>query len=285
MNHKKTCFIVDSCTEIKNNEIKDVFCVPLTILENNNGQEVIYKDLEEINTYDIIQKIKAKKDLKTSQTSLGQMYEILEELTPKYERIFVIPISSGLSGSYNTWTIAQKEFEKNEIILLDAKDLGPGNKVVVELVLKMIKENKTNQEIIDAIEARKKRRLGTLVVTNLEQLKSGGRINKFKAVIAKTLKLNIIINFNGSLDFYDKDRSIDKAIDKCLLKLDQETNYKTKGIKHLFFYTTFLDEAKNTEIKAKIEAKLNTKPIQSLMPSIIAVHTGIDAFAIYLEAN
>ncbi|BAC44023.1 DegV family protein [Malacoplasma penetrans] len=281
----KTCIIVDSCSGIKNNEIKDVYSIPLSIIENNDGNEIIYKDLEELNTLDVIKKINDKKDLKTSQTSIGQMIEILEELTPKYDRIFILPISSGLSGSYSTWNMAKEEFDKKDIIIIDGKDMGPGNKIIVDMILEMASKNKSSDEIINAINVKKQNTLGTLVVTDLEQLKKGGRINVIKAAIAKALKLNIIITFDGSLEFYDKDRSLEKAIDKCLKKIDQETSYLTKGIKHAYFYTTFLDENKNKEIKKIIDQKLNTNTEEYLIPSVISVHTGVNAFAIYIESK
>lgn len=281
----KTCIIVDSCSEIKNNQIPDIYSVPLSIIENDDGIEKVYKDLEEITILDVMKKISDKKDLKTSQTSLGQMLDIFEQLTPKYERIFVVPISSGLSGSFGSWNIAKQEFNNNEIIIIDSKDLGPGNRIVVDLIRKMIAENKSTKEIIDAINERKNKRFGTLVVTDLEQLKRGGRISAVKAFVAKTLKFNIIINFDGALDFFDKDRSLDKAIDKCLYELNKKTNYLKNGIKYAYFYTSFSDQSKNDEIIKMIESKLNSKLQQFYIPSIIAVHTGLNTFAIYLEAN
>lgn len=281
----KSCIIVDSCSGIKNNEIKDVYMIPLTIIESNDGQEKTYMDLEEIDTVEVIKKIIEKKDLKTSQSSLGQMIEILDELTQKYERIFVVSISSGLSGSFNTWNIAKDEYKNNEIIVLDAKDMGVGIRTIVKNILEMTDQNKTTKEIIDYVEDRKKRRLGTLVVTDIEQLKKGGRISAAKAWIVDKLKLNIIIIFDGSLTFFDKSKSLEKTIEKCLEKINEMTQYKTKGIKNAFFYTTFLDDESNKKIKHIIDEKLGAITEQHYFPSAIAVHTGPKAFAIYIEAN
>lgn len=281
----KTCIIVDSCSEIKNNEILDVYSVPLSIIENDEGSEKVYKDFEEISITDVLEKISQKKDLKTSQTSLGQMIDIFEELTPKYKRIFVVPISSGLSGSFSSWNIAKQEFSDNEIVIIDSKDLGPGNRIVVDLIREMVASNKSTNEIVKAIDERKNKRFGTLVVTDLDQLKRGGRISTVKAFVAKTLKLNIIINFDGALDFYDKDRSLEKAINKCLEQINKKTNYLKNGIKHAYFYTSFMDESRNKEIKPIIEEKLKVNLKQFYIPSIIAVHTGLNTFAIYIESN
>lgn len=285
MESMKSCIIVDSSSGIKNNEIKDVYMIPLTIVENDNNSEKSYLDLEEINTKQVVEKIVDNKDLKTSQSSLGQMIEILDDLTKKYKRIFIIALSSGLSGSHNTWNIAKEEYADFEINVVDAKDLGVGIKTIVNHISKLLKENKATEEILDYIEKRKGRRFGTLVVTDITQLKKGGRISATKAWIVDKLKLNIIITFDGSLDFYDKSRSLEKAIDKCLEKLDEVTEFKSKGIKHGFFYTTYLDEKENEVIKKIIDEKLQFKTIQEWFPAAIAVHTGPNAFAIYLESN
>ncbi|MDE6429440.1 MAG: DegV family protein, partial [Malacoplasma sp.] len=61
--------------------------------------------------------------------------------------------------------------------------------------------------------------------------------------------------------------------------------YLSKGIKNAFFYTSFLDENKNAEIKKIVDEKLKIKTEQSYIPSVITVHTGPNAFAIYIETN
>lgn len=285
MKNIKSCIIVDSSSGIKNNQIENVFMIPLTIVESDASGEKSYLDLEEINTKQVVEKIINNKDLKTSQSSLGQMLEILEKVTQTYQRIFVVSLSSGLSGSYNTWNIARDEYATHDINILDAKDLGVGIQTIVNKILEMIKANKSTDEIIEYVEKRKARRYGTLVVTDISQLKKGGRINATKAWIVDKLKLNIIITFDGALDFYDKSKSLDKTIDKCIERLDEKTQFKTKGIKHAFFFTTFLDDESNNEIKKIVDQKLGQETKLEFFPSAIAVHTGAKAFAIYIEAN
>lgn len=285
MKKQKTCVIVDSSSCIKDNQIENVYSVPLSIIETNNGNETVYKDLIDINTTEVVKKILEDKNLKTSQSTLGEMIEILEKLTASYDRIFVISISSGISGSYNTWNMAREEFADKDIIVLDAKDLGYGNEIVVKEIFKLVEQNKTNEEIIDYVEDRKKRRYAALVVTDISQLKKGGRIGAAKAWIVDKLKLNIIITFDGSLDFYDKSKDFNKTIDKCIEKIDSETGFKTKGIKNACIYTTFLENDKNLEIKSIVDKKIGFKTELKEMPSAIAVHTGAKAFAIYIEAN
>lgn len=285
MKTKKTCIIVDSSACIRQKEIRDVYMVPLSIIETSDNNEKVYKELIDIDSKMVIKKIIQGKDLKTSQSSLGEMIEILEELTQTYDRIFVLSISSGISGSYNTWNMAREEFKDKEIIVLDGKDLGYGNQVIVETILEMIAENKTTEEIVEYVEQRKSKRLATLIVTDISQLKKGGRISTTKAWIVDKLKLNIIITFDGALDFFDKAKSIDKAIEKSLEKINQEINYKKNGIKQAFFYSTFVDDAKTKEIQAMVDSKLGFRTYLRPIPSTIAVHIGANAFTIYIESN
>lgn len=285
MNDIRNCIIVDSSSSIINNQIKDVYMTPLTIIEITNDKENIYEDIIQINSSQVIEKIQNNIELKTSQTSLGQMIEIMNKLKDKYDRFYIIPISSDLSGSYNTWKIAIEEYKDKEIHLIDCKDIGIGIKSIVEYLVESFGQNRTPEEILKFIEQRKKRRYATLVITDVTQLKKGGRISSLKSWVINKFKLNIIITFNGALDFYDKAKSLDKTIEICLQKINEETNFKDKGIKKAYFYTTFLDEKENNKIKSEIDKKLNFVSNQEFLPSSISVHTGPNAFAIYIEAN
>lgn len=285
MKNQETCIIVDSCSTINNNQIDDVYMVPLSIIEKTANSEIIHKDLVDISVKEVIEKVAQDVDLTTSQTSLGDMLEILDKLTPKYHRIFVVPISRGLSGSFNTWNIAKQEFPKNEIVVLDACDVGTGHRDVVLDVKELVDKGATTEEIVNYVEDHKKRRLGVLIVTDLKQLIKGGRVGKVKGFIASALKLNIMIKFDGALAPCGKHRDVDKAIDETLEIIDKANNFKTKGLKRAYFYTTFLDENANKELKAKVDQKLGVTTEQYYIPGVISVHTGAKTFAVYLEAK
>lgn len=102
MSNVKTCIIVDSSSLTEDNELKDIYMVPLSIIQTDNGQETVYKDVRELSSHDVVKKLYENKNLKTSQTTYGEMSELLEELVKKYQRIYVLPLSAGLSGCYNT---------------------------------------------------------------------------------------------------------------------------------------------------------------------------------------
>ncbi len=286
-NNNKACIIVDSSSGIKNGEIKNVYMTPLHIIKNENGVETQYKDLMEITTEEVVKIQQSKKaSFKSSQSSLGEMITLLEELTPKYQTIYVWPISKGLSSSYNTWNMAKEEFQNNNIIVIDSGHINISIKNHVTQMAKMIEENKTQEEILKYVKDNENNWAGVLVVNDLTELKNGGRISSFKAFFAKTLKLNILISYDGKLEFLDKEKDIDKAVDKVINYINEKTNFKKNGIKDSYIYTTYVDDEKNNQLMKMLSEKINY-PIKKwhYFPAVIALHTGGGTFALFIESN
>ncbi|MEG1150761.1 MAG: DegV family protein [Malacoplasma sp.] len=286
MDFKNTCIIVDSSSGIKNNEIKNVFMEPLEIIETtSDNKEIFYKDNIDIDSKMIIEKIKHNIDLKTSQTPIGIKTELIERLLKTYTTIFVIPISSGISGAFQSWQMVRNEIGNKNVHILDVEDICVGTQNIVSDILDMISKNKTVNDVLEYVENRKKRRFGVLIVNDISQLKKGGRISGFKAMIVKALKMNLLINFDGKLTYFDKEISETKAIDKAYEKINNEIDFKSKGIKRIFMYTTYLDESINKTLADKISQKIGMPIKYYVFPPSIAIHTGFGTFALFVESN
>lgn len=286
MDLNKTCIIVDSSSGIKNNEIKNVFMEPLEIIEIGSGKnEIFYKDNINIDSKMILEKLNMNIDLKTSQTPIGIKMELIENLLKKYSTIFVIPISSGISGAYQSWLMVKNDIGNQNVNILNVEDICVGTRYVVEDILSMISQNATVDEIYDYVEKRKKRRFGVLIVNDISQLKKGGRISGFKAMIVKVLKMNLLINFDGKLTFFDKEISEIKSIQKAYKKINDEIDFESKGIKRIFMYTTYLDDTKNKELANKISSITGCDIKYFIFPPSIAIHTGFGTFALFIESN
>ncbi|MEG2974171.1 MAG: DegV family protein [Malacoplasma sp.] len=233
----------------------------------------------------IIEKIKHNIDLKTSQTPIGIKTELIERLLKTYTTIFVIPISSGISGAFQSWQMVRNEIGNKNVHILDVEDICVGTQNIVSDILDMISKNKTVDDVLEYVENRKKRRFGVLIVNDISQLKKGGRISGFKAMIVKALKMNLLINFDGKLTYFDKEISETKAIDKAYEKINDEIDFKTKGIKRIFMYTTYLDESINKTLADKISQKIGMPIKYYVFPPSIAIHTGFGTFALFVESN
>lgn len=143
----------------------------------------------------------------------------------------------------------------------------------------------SSQELETCVTEMSKRIVGGVIVSDLSQLIAGGRIKRFKATIAKMLKLKLIIRWNGELEFMDKTPSLNVAIDKLLDIIDNVNQYRSKGIEKISILTDFKEESQVNELKSIIEEKTNKSIDISYLPGCIYAHVGPKNFAILIEAK
>src|SRR5699024_9384490 len=103
----KTAFVTDSGTgkTVAQLEESGIFSIPLQVSYDNTN----YQDLEELSLERIYELMKEGVVLSTSLPSLGKIEVLFEQLKRQgYERIFAVPICSGLSGTLNAMEMCAK---------------------------------------------------------------------------------------------------------------------------------------------------------------------------------
>ena len=103
----KTAFVTDSGTgkTVAQLEESGIFSIPLQVSYDNTN----YQDLEELSLQSIYELMKEGVMLSTSLPSLGKIEALFEQLKRQgYERIFAVPICSGLSGTLNAMEMCAK---------------------------------------------------------------------------------------------------------------------------------------------------------------------------------
>jgi fatty acid-binding protein DegV len=113
----KNCFVFDSCVDFANKAFDNVYVMPLSVIENVNGKAVTYEDGIQITTNEIEKGMIEGKIYKTSQTPLGKALELFEELSKKYDNVYVLPIHTKLSGQINSLNLLAKEEFSNVFVI------------------------------------------------------------------------------------------------------------------------------------------------------------------------
>ena len=104
----KTAFVTDSGTgETIEQLSKDgVYSIPLQV----SYDHLNFNDALDITIDEVYEKMREGKMLSTSLPSLGKIEELFSSLKNQgYERIFAVPICSGLSGTINAMEMTAKE--------------------------------------------------------------------------------------------------------------------------------------------------------------------------------
>ncbi len=141
-----------------------------------------------------------------SKTSQITPFEYEEEYK-KYpnDEIIVITLSSKLSGCNQSANIASQDFDN--VYVVDSLNATVGERVLVELALRLIKEGKTAIEIVNILNKEKNNICLIALLDTLEYLKKGGRISSTTAFIGTLLHIKPVITIkDGKVESLGKAR-------------------------------------------------------------------------------
>ena len=201
--------IVDSTVDVTA-QVREKFAavVPLTV---HFGQEE-YKDGVTITPQKFYEMLVRSETLPTtSQPTPAAFAEAYEQATADGSEVIVITISSRLSGTYQSATIAAEDFE-GKVFVVDSRNAAVGAGVLAEYALELAQQGKSGRQILEELmEARKKVRLYAMVDT-LEYLKKGGRLNAAVAVVGGLLNIKPLICLeDGQIKVVGTARGLKKA--------------------------------------------------------------------------
>ena len=238
--------------------ITDSTCgLPLEYIEKYNVHvarlKIIYKTAEYIDGITITANdvySRLNKELPTtSMPSVQDICDIYETLLNEgYTHVIAMPISSGLSGTINSFRIAASEYEdKITSFVFDTKILSMAVGLSVIEIGKMIENGKDFEYICTAIPKLREDTSMYFTVDTLEYLIKGGRIGKVTGSIGQLLNLKPIITMDddGKYTNHSKVRGSKKAFNTLL---DLATNILDQGKGKVIIMTgTMEDEAKKLE--------------------------------------
>ncbi len=293
---KKLAIITDSSCGSEYKEIDDCYLIPLILTEKNGSEIIEYEDLVTISTDEVFKKLAEEKDISTSQMKFGNALLLVEELLEKYENVFLIGLSKGLSGSYHTWLQIKEEVGSNNFHVFDSNEVGHGiYEMIIQVKDLFLKKKKSIEQIHEFVNKWNNRRQAQLIVNDMDSLIKGGRVSVLKGKIAKLLHIKISVTFKSNLDFFEKSSSLEKITDKSLLNIDKTNGFIKKGVKKILFFKNFSNDdfkefkefrnlcinwLKNNNVKFNDGDVLDT-----ILPSVITVHTGVNSYGIWILAN
>ena len=185
----------------------------------------------------------------TSMPSVQDICDIYETLLNEgYTHVIAMPISSGLSGTINSFRIAASEYEdKITSFVFDTKILSMAVGLSVIEIGKMIESGKDFKYICTAIPKLREDTSMYFTVDTLEYLIKGGRIGKVTGSVGQLLNLKPIITMDedGKYTNHSKVRGSKKAFNTLL---DLATNILDQGKGKVIIMTgTMQEEAKKLE--------------------------------------
>lgn len=154
-----------------------------------------YLDGVDLSKPEFYQLLAAGKDSPTTaQPTPADFLTPLEEAKEAGDEAVVIPLSSQLSGTYQSAVIAKDMCEYSPIQVVDSRSASAGIHLLVEEACRLRDSGASAQEIAQALEALKGRVRIFALIDTLEYLRRGGRLSNLQASLGTVTKLKPVIS-------------------------------------------------------------------------------------------
>lgn len=278
---KNIAIVCDSSVALSEKEIKDlgVYIAPLSIIYDNKE----YLDQIDINQEKVTQLLKDGVLLSTSQPNLGVIIRLFEEIIEKkYDHVFILSISSALSGTLSSFQNGIEEVGLKNYSLIDSMTLCGPVQQSVKVILEMNKQGKEAKEIEDYLNNIFFKDTATYVYPQtLEQLKRSGRISKGASLLASMLKVKPILkldNYGDTIEKFKTTRTEQKVLEEIMKDLKFN---KVNPQEHVIYLPNLERKDILDEIINKFTEEFGDfEYIVSDLPAAIATHAGVGTVAI-----
>lgn len=224
--------ISDSSCDLNKDEIKNmnVSYVPFKI--TIDGKE--YVDDNNFNLSEFLNHMKNSPN--PIKTSCPAPFEYMQEIERNKDKdIYLVTISSKLSGSFNAAQVAAEEarekYPEIKIGLIDSKSASAGQTRTVLKLLDYLKEDSTFEETMDKIKEFIDSQITMFVLESLQNLIKNGRIKKSAGLIANVLNIRPIMESNdGEIELYEMNRGMKKSLERLALAVGKEKKDNSNNI-------------------------------------------------------
>lgn len=251
--------IGDSCFDM-NDDLRKISQISLAPLKIDIDGKV-FRDDENLDTKNLLRLM--KESYNVPKTASPSPNEYIEEYEGK-EDVFVVTLSSKLSGSYNSAVLAKNMYLENSkekfIHVFDSLSASIGETLVGLKIIELSKMSYKREQLVDKIDEYINDMKTIFLLESLDNLIKAGRINKIVAKLATAFSIKPIMSSNGkgSIKLMEKARGSKKAFRRLVDIIGEQgerIEEKIIGIAHC----NCLEKAQ--KLKEEIMKKYNFKDI------------------------
>lgn len=208
--------IGDSCTDLtkEQRETNEFYLVPLTL---EVGEDTFIDD-ETFNQKLFIEKMAAYPEAPKSACPAPEAYM---ELFEGVDDVYVVTLSSQLSGSYNCAELARNlylEQKEKNIVIIDSKSASCGQALIAGKIKELLDNGLKFEQVVEQVIQYRDEMNTMFVLESLENLRKNGRLSNMKAFIANALNIKPVMGATkeGTITQLDQGRGMKKALNKMV---------------------------------------------------------------------
>lgn len=226
-------FLVDSASDYEKTETekKGILRIPITITLKD--KYILDGEITKDEFYQLVQN--ADELPKTSQPSPQDFLDVFEKAKENDDELICILLSSKLSGTLQSATLAKSMAGYDKIHIIDSLSATYVIKMMTEYGIQLRDSGKNALEIVDELEKIKSKIKLYAVLDTLENLKKGGRLSTVEAGIGTLAKIKPLVTLteDGKVGMKGKSIGRKKALADIVKLVEKEninTNYPIYNI-------------------------------------------------------
>ena len=228
--------VIDSCGELTETMKKDGHFtnVALELMVD----DYCIADDENFNQAEFLKKVRESKNCPKSSCPSPESYI---EAFKDADHIYMITLSSQLSGSYNSAVLAKniylEEHPEKKIYVFDSRSASIGETLIGLKVQELEEQGLTFDEVVAGTEKYIEEQATYFVLETLDTLRKNGRLSNLKAVVASALNIKPVMGSTpeGVICQLGQARGMNKALDKLVqnvVEKTKNTENRILGISH-----------------------------------------------------
>ena len=234
--------VVDSCCDLPAEYKKDPKIQRVPFVLQIEDRHII--DDDTFDQLDFIKSVAASEQCPKSACPSPDLF--LKAFETDADEIYVVTISSKLSGCYNSALLAKSMYDEEheeggkKIHVFDSRSACCGETQIAFRVMELKEEGKSFEEVVEDVENYRDGMNTYFVLDNLETLRKNGRLSGVKALVASTLSIKpVMCGIQGSIAQRGQGIGIKKALvrmtDLCVAEVKNSAE-KTLMITHCNCY-------------------------------------------------
>lgn len=253
--------VIDSCGELPEDLKADSHFESVALELEVDGCRI--KDDATFNQLDFLRRV--KESITGPKSSCPSPEQYMEAYAGEAEHVYVVTLSGGLSGSYNSAVLGKNLFEEEypgqkQIYVFNSKSASIGETLIGIKVQELEEAGMSFEEVVERTEEYIASMNTFFVLETLETLRKNGRLSNLKAFIANTLNIKPVMGATkeGLICQLDQARGMSKALEKMV----QNMIAKTKDCENRILAISHCNCPERAEIiKQKVEKIAKFKKI------------------------
>ena len=279
LTRENTAIVLDSTADLPDAQSRhpNMRVVPLYV----RFGEQSFRDYVELDPHGFYARLRGAAELPTTSQPTPQDFLSTYAALDGYERIYSVHISSKLSGTFGSASLAADELGGDRTRLVDSESASVGI-AMLALGMQRLLERGTTDEEIDRLVERHRSEAGLLfTVDTLEFLAKGGRIGRAQALAGSLLNVKPILTItDGEVVPLTRVRGRTKALEEFRRRFEAATT-DAPGLRVAFAHA----EAKETveqlrELVVGVRPAAEVELVTSL-GAVVGTHAGPGTVGFY----